>query len=155
MAVEKELGALGDQKRGGQDIFRHCRGFERAFQVMLNEANVAFKIRAVVEGNLPETLRKIPIEKRFNKNYTREVRAPPAPPTCTPPPPPPRPAPPRPAPPPNPPPPAPPHLPAQHATLSSLPHHLPPVRRSAARPTATSPTWSPPSAASSAWWRRP
>lgn len=40
---------------------------------MLNEANVAFKIRAVVEGNLPETLRRIPIEKRFNKNYTREV----------------------------------------------------------------------------------
>lgn len=74
-SVEKELGALGDQRKGGQDIFRHCRGFERAFQVMLNEANVAFKIRAVVEGTLPETLRRIPIEKRFNKNYTREVSA--------------------------------------------------------------------------------
>ena len=71
--VEKELGALGDAKKGQQDIFRHCRGFERAFQVMLNEANVAFKIRAVVEGTLPETLHKIPIEKRFNKNYTREI----------------------------------------------------------------------------------
>ena len=73
MGVEKELGALGDAKKGQQDIFRHCRGFERAFQVMLNEANVAFKIRAVVEGTLPETLHKIPIEKRFNKTYTREV----------------------------------------------------------------------------------
>ena len=72
-SVEKELGALGDEKKGQQDIFRHCRGFERAFQVMLNEANVSFKIRAVVEGVLPETLAKIPIEKRFNKNYTREV----------------------------------------------------------------------------------
>ena len=40
---------------------------------MLNEANVAFKIRAVVEGNLPETLHRIPIEKRFNKNYAREI----------------------------------------------------------------------------------
>jgi hypothetical protein len=34
---------------------------------------VAFKIRAVVEGNLPETLRRIPIEKRFNKLYVREA----------------------------------------------------------------------------------
>ena len=34
---------------------------------------MSFKIRAVVEGNLPETLRRIPIEKRFNKNYVREV----------------------------------------------------------------------------------
>lgn len=73
LAVQRELSALGDAKKGSQDVFRHCRGFERAFQVMLNEANVAFKVRAVVEGNLPETLRKIPIEKRFNKNYTREV----------------------------------------------------------------------------------
>lgn len=73
MGVEKELGALGENKKGQQDIFRHCRGFERAFQVLLNEANVAFKIRAVVEGTLPETLAKIPIEKRFNKNYTREI----------------------------------------------------------------------------------
>lgn len=40
----------------------------------LQEAQVSFKIRAVVEGNLPETLRRIPIEKRFNKNYVREVR---------------------------------------------------------------------------------
>jgi hypothetical protein len=37
------------------------------------EANVAFKVRAVVEGTLPETLQRIPIEKRFNKNYVREV----------------------------------------------------------------------------------
>lgn len=73
IAVEKELSALGDAKKGQTDVFRHCRGFERAFQIMLNEANVAFKIRAVVEGVLPETLQKIPIEKRFNKNYTREI----------------------------------------------------------------------------------
>jgi dynamin 1/3 len=73
LEVEKELGSFGSDKKGSQDIFRHCRGFERAFQVMLNEANVAFKIRAVVEGHLPETLAKIPIEKRFNKNYTREI----------------------------------------------------------------------------------
>ena len=38
------------------------------------EATVAFKIRQVVEGGLPEVLRKIPIEKRFNKGYVREVR---------------------------------------------------------------------------------
>jgi len=74
IAVQRELTALGESKRGSQDIFKHCRGFERAFQVMLNEANVAFKIRAVVEGHLPEILRRIPIEKRFNKNYTKEVR---------------------------------------------------------------------------------
>ncbi len=73
LEVEKELGSFGSDKKGSQDIFRHCRGFERAFQVMLNEANVAFKIRAVVEGHLPDTLAKIPIEKRFNKNYTREI----------------------------------------------------------------------------------
>lgn len=73
IAVEKELSALGAAKKGQTDVFRHCRGFERAFQIMLNEANVAFKIRAVVEGVLPETLQKIPIEKRFNKNYTREI----------------------------------------------------------------------------------
>lgn len=71
--MEKELSALGDPSKSHHDVFRHCRGFERAFQTMLNEANVAFKIRAVVEGNLPETLRRIPIEKRFNKNYTREI----------------------------------------------------------------------------------
>jgi len=73
LEVEKELGSFGSDKKGSQDIFRHCRGFERAFQVMLNEANVAFKIRAVVEGHLPDTLAKIPIEKRFNRNYTREI----------------------------------------------------------------------------------
>lgn len=71
--VEKELSAFGNSTKGHHDIFKHCRQFERVFQTMLNEANVAFKIRAVVEGNLPETLRRIPIEKRFNKNYTREV----------------------------------------------------------------------------------
>jgi hypothetical protein len=73
--VEKELITLGEPRaaRGGQDIFRHCRGFERAFQVMLNEADVAFKIRAVVEGTLPETLARIPIERRFNKHYAREI----------------------------------------------------------------------------------
>ena len=68
-----ELSALGSDKRNNQDIFKHCRQFERTFQTMLNEANVAFKIRAVVEGHLPEMLYKIPIEKRFNKNYTREI----------------------------------------------------------------------------------
>lgn len=68
-----ELSALGSETRNHQDIFKHCRQFERAFQTMLNEANVAFKIRAVVEGHLPEMLYKIPIEKRFNKNYTREI----------------------------------------------------------------------------------
>lgn len=41
---------------------------------MPQEAHTAFKIREVVEGNLPETLRRIPIERRFNKNYVREVR---------------------------------------------------------------------------------
>lgn len=71
--VEKELSAFGNSTKGHHDIFKHCRQFERVFQTMLNEANVAFKIRAVVEGNLPETLRRIPIEKRFNKNYTREI----------------------------------------------------------------------------------
>ncbi len=68
-----ELSALGTDKRNHQDIFKHCRQFERTFQTMLNEANVAFRIRAVVEGHLPEMLYKIPIEKRFNKNYTREI----------------------------------------------------------------------------------
>lgn len=38
------------------------------------EANTAFKIRAVVEGSLPESLHKIPIEKRFTKDYVRNVR---------------------------------------------------------------------------------
>jgi hypothetical protein len=37
------------------------------------EANTAFKIRAVVEGTLPDALHKIPIEKRFTKAYVREV----------------------------------------------------------------------------------
>lgn len=68
-----ELSALGTDKRNHQDIFKHCRQFERTFQTLLNEANVAFRIRAVVEGHLPEMLYKIPIEKRFNKNYTREI----------------------------------------------------------------------------------
>jgi hypothetical protein len=71
--VEKELSALGEERKGMNDIFRQCRAFERAYMGMLNEANVAFKIRAVVEGVLPETFRKIPIEKRFNKNYVREI----------------------------------------------------------------------------------
>lgn len=114
--MEKELSALGEGKKGSNEIFRHCRGFERAYSVLLQvcswrrvvgkgsyctarsacpcapsaqsaaspyscwqlgvpqEAHIAFKIRAVVEGNLPETLRRIPIERRFNKNYVREVR---------------------------------------------------------------------------------
>ena len=42
---------------------------------MPQEANTAFKIRAVVEGTLPEALHKIPIEKRFTKDYVRMVRA--------------------------------------------------------------------------------
>ena len=71
--MDMELSALGTDKRNHQDIFKHCRQFERTFQTMLNEANVAFRIRAVVEGHLPEMLYKIPIEKRFNKNYTREI----------------------------------------------------------------------------------
>lgn len=40
----------------------------------MQEATTAFKIRAVVEGSLPESLHKIPIEKRFTKQYVREVR---------------------------------------------------------------------------------
>ncbi|KAL4448267.1 hypothetical protein ABPG75_005486 [Micractinium tetrahymenae] len=73
IAVEKELAALGEAKKGAQDIFRHCRGFERAYSLMLQEATTAFKIRAVVEGSLPESLHKIPIEKRFTKAYVREI----------------------------------------------------------------------------------
>lgn len=73
IAVEKELAALGEAKKGAQDIFRHCRGFERAYSLMLQEANTSFKIRAVVEGSLPESLHKIPIEKRFTKAYVREI----------------------------------------------------------------------------------
>ena len=65
---------MGEGRKGANEVFRHCRGFERAYSVLLQDASVAFKIRAVVEGNLPETLRRIPIEKRFNKNYVREVR---------------------------------------------------------------------------------
>lgn len=72
-AADKELLALGEAKKGMNDIFRHCRGFERAYSAMLQEANTSFKIRGVVEGGLPEMLRKIPIEKRFNKNYVREI----------------------------------------------------------------------------------
>lgn len=73
IAVEKELTALGEAKKGAQDIFRHCRGFERAYSIMLNEATTAFKIRAVVEGTLPDALHNIPIEKRFTKSYVREI----------------------------------------------------------------------------------
>ncbi|PRW45025.1 dynamin-related GTPase isoform A [Chlorella sorokiniana] len=73
IAVEKELSALGEAKKGANDIFRHCRGFERAYSIMLQEANTAFKIRAVVEGSLPESLHKIPIEKRFTKDYVRNI----------------------------------------------------------------------------------
>ncbi len=39
----------------------------------VQEAQTAFKIRAVVEGSLPDSLHKIPIEKRFTKAYVREV----------------------------------------------------------------------------------
>ena len=136
IAVERELSSLGSANKGSQDIFKHCRGFERSFQVMLGEANVAFKIRAVVEGNLPETLRKIPIEKRFNKGYTREVR-------CV-------------------------SFVWTQGFLSArwrgwwLPSLLSPIHpsplhtcRFAVRLTVTSPTWSPLSAVSSAWWPRP
>lgn len=35
VAVEKELAALGEEKKGMNDIFRHCRGFERAYSVLL------------------------------------------------------------------------------------------------------------------------
>lgn len=35
IAVEKELSALGEAKKGANDIFRHCRGFERAYSIML------------------------------------------------------------------------------------------------------------------------
>eukprot|EP00887_Chlorella_sp_A99_P004268 scaffold15.g4268.t1 len=73
MAAEKEQLALGEPKKGMNDIFRHCRGFERAYSALLQEAEVSFKIRDVVEGGLPQMLRKIPIEKRFNKNYVREI----------------------------------------------------------------------------------
>ena len=73
LACDRELLALGEAKKGMNDIFRHCRGFERAYSQMLTEAATSFKIRAVVEGGLPETLRRIPIEKRFNKNYVREI----------------------------------------------------------------------------------
>lgn len=73
MAVERELSVLGQTNKGMNDVFRHCRGFERAYSAALQEANVAFKIRAVVEGNLPESLHRIPIEKRFNKAYVREI----------------------------------------------------------------------------------
>ena len=58
-----ELSALGTETRNNQDIFKHCRQFERAFQTMLNEANVAFKIRAVVEGHLPEMLYKFQLKR--------------------------------------------------------------------------------------------
>ena len=33
--MEKELSALGDEKKGMNDIFRHCRGFERAYSALL------------------------------------------------------------------------------------------------------------------------
>lgn len=35
IAVEKELSALGEGKKGTNEIFRHCRGFERAYSVLL------------------------------------------------------------------------------------------------------------------------
>lgn len=40
IAVEKELAALGEAKKGGNDIFRHCRGFERAYSLMLQVRHV-------------------------------------------------------------------------------------------------------------------
>ncbi|RMZ57600.1 hypothetical protein APUTEX25_001800 [Auxenochlorella protothecoides] len=73
VAVDKEALILGEPKKGMNDIFRHCRGFERAYSLMLQEANTSFKIRGVVEGLLPDTLRRIPIEKRFNRAYVREI----------------------------------------------------------------------------------
>lgn len=131
---------------------------------LLQEATTAFKIRAVVEGSLPESLHKIPIEKRFTKAYVREVRpacqvAQPTVPACMP-------------------------GPESGAELEmkvvSCPYAvswcscegkrrthsqaMPPCRnlappprlscRSAARPMASSRTWCRPSAASSAWCRR-
>ena len=54
----------------------HHRITLRVLPVVLavgQEANTAFKIRAVVEGTLPDALHKIPIEKRFTKAYVREV----------------------------------------------------------------------------------
>lgn len=71
--MERELSALGPASKGMNDVFRHCRGFERAYTLALDEPNVAFKVRAVVEGNLPEALHRIPIEKRFNRLYVREI----------------------------------------------------------------------------------
>ncbi len=44
IAVEKELAALGEAKKGAQDIFRHCRGFERAYSVMLQVLLFAIKL---------------------------------------------------------------------------------------------------------------
>ena len=35
IAVEKELAALGEAKKGANEIFRHCRGFERAYSSLL------------------------------------------------------------------------------------------------------------------------
>lgn len=46
IAVEKELSALGEAKKGANDIFRHCRGFERAYSIMLQvRANRARRSR--------------------------------------------------------------------------------------------------------------
>ena len=212
IAVEKGLSALGEAKKGANDIFRHCRGFERAYSLMLQvgggavgalwgvlegrrqpaaslrspagsvgsahelgglcstqrphrsppamptlpqEANTAFKIRAVVEGTLPDSLHKIPIEKRFTKDYVRNVSGSPssdwggggvAEGTCR----------------------YRAHRPAaaplaaqlscfRHPTRHSVAHpaHPPPRwRRSAARPTATARTWCLRRRASSSWCRR-
>ena len=51
IAVEKELSALGESKKGATDIFRHCRGFERAYSIMLQvprqwELGVLFSVHA-------------------------------------------------------------------------------------------------------------
>lgn len=35
VAVDKEALILGEPKKGMNDIFRHCRGFERAYSLML------------------------------------------------------------------------------------------------------------------------
>jgi len=47
IAVEKELAALGEAKKGAQDIFRHCRGFERAYSLMLQ---VGLGVLALLAG---------------------------------------------------------------------------------------------------------
>ncbi|KDD72729.1 hypothetical protein H632_c2966p0, partial [Helicosporidium sp. ATCC 50920] len=73
VAVERELSMLGEPSKGMNDIFRHCRGFERAYSTMLQEAATSFRIRGVVEGLLPQALHGIAIEKEFHKSHVREI----------------------------------------------------------------------------------